>query len=129
MFDINTKKDVISTLENILLSIQLIQDRFSSIECSDDFFNNKVGLEHLDSISMRLIAIGEGFKSIDKLTSNQLLKQYSEIDWRGIKGIRDKLSHHYFDIDSEIIFDICDTNIEDLFEITNKILNDILKTS
>ena len=74
---------------------------------------------------MRLIAIGEGCKNIDKLTSNQLLKQYSEIDWKSIKGIRDKLSHHYFDIDSEIIFDICDTNIEELLEITNKILSDI----
>ena len=74
---------------------------------------------------MRLIAIGEGCKNIDKLTSNQLLKQYSEIDWKSIKGIRDKLSHHYFDIDSEIIFDICDTNIAELLEITNKILSDI----
>ena len=125
MFDINTQKDLISTLENILLSIQLIQDRFTCINSSDDFFDNKVGLEHLDSISMRLIAIGEGFKNIDKLTSNQLLKQYDEVDWKGIKGIRDKLSHHYFDIDSEIIFDICDTNIEELLEITNKMLNDI----
>jgi uncharacterized protein with HEPN domain len=125
MFDINTQKDLISTLENILLSIQLIQDRFSSIESSDDFFDTKVGLEHLDSISMRLIAIGEGFKNIDKLTSNQLLQQYNEVDWKGIKGIRDKLSHHYFDIDSEIIFDICDTNIEELLEITTKMLNDI----
>jgi len=129
MFDINTQKDLLSTLENILLSIQLIQDRFSSIQSSDDFLDDKVGLEHLDSISMRLIAIGEGFKNIDKLTSNQLLKRYSEIDWRGIKGIRDKLSHHYFDIDSEIIFDICDTNLEELLEVTHKILSDIRKIS
>ena len=125
MFNVNTKKDTISTLENIILSIQLIQERFSSIKSSDDFFKNKVGLEHLDSISMRLIAIGEGFKNIDKLTSNQLLKQYVGIDWKGIKGIRDRLSHHYFDIDSEIIFDICNTNIDELLQTTSKILSDI----
>ncbi len=125
MFDVNTRKDLISTFENILLSIQLIQDRFSSIKSSDDFFDTKTGLEHLDSISMRLIAIGEGFKNIDKLTSHQLLEQYNEIEWRGIKGIRDKLSHHYFDIDSEVIFDICDTKLEELLTVTNKILSDI----
>jgi uncharacterized protein with HEPN domain len=125
MYDSNTQKDLVSTLENILLSIQLIQERFSSIENSDDFLDNKVGVEHLDSISMRLIAIGEGFKNIDKLTAYQLLEQYSDIEWKGIKGIRDKLSHHYFDIDSEIIFDICDTKLEELFTVTNKILHDI----
>ena len=125
MFDIHTKKDIISTLENILLSIQLIKERFASIESSDDFFASKTGLEHLDSISMRLIAIGEGFKNIDKLTSHRLLRQYSEVEWKGIKGIRDKLSHHYFDIDSEVIFDICDTKLEDLSNVTAKILDDV----
>jgi len=125
MLDINTKKDIISTLENILLSIQLIQDRFTSIDTSDDFLDNTTGLEHLDSISMRLIAIGEGFKNIDKLTSQSMLQQYKEIEWKGIKGIRDKLSHHYFDIDSEIIFDVCDTKLQKLFEVTNDILTSI----
>ncbi len=122
MFDLNTRKDVISTLENILLSIELIQNRFTSIKTSDDFLDDELGLEHLDSISMRLIAIGEGFKNIDKLTDHQLLKKYNEIEWKGIKGIRDKLSHHYFDIDSEIIFDICDTKLEQLLKITNEML-------
>ena len=122
MFDLNTRKDVISTLENILLSIELIQNRFTSIKTSDDFLDDELGLEHLDSISMRLIAIGEGFKNIDKLTDHQLLKKYNEIEWKGIKGIRDKLSHHYFDIDSEIIFDICDTKLGQLLKITDEML-------
>lgn len=122
MFDLNTRKDIISTLENILLSIKLIQDRFSSINTSDDFLDNEIGLEHLDSISMRLIAIGEGFKNIDKLTDHKLLQNYEDIEWKGIKGIRDKLSHHYFDIDSEIIFDICNTKLEQLLKITNDML-------
>jgi len=122
MLDINTRKDVISTLENILLSIELIQNRFTSIKSSDDFLDDELGLEHLDSISMRLIAIGEGFKNIDKLTDHELLKKYNEIEWKGIKGIRDKLSHHYFDIDSEIIYDICDTKLEQLLNVTHKIL-------
>ena len=74
---------------------------------------------------MRLIAIGEGFKNIDKLTSHQLLEQYNKVEWKGIKGIRDKLSHQYFDIDSEIIFDICDTKLEELLTVTKKIHNDI----
>lgn len=122
MLDLDTRKDIISTLENILLSIKLIQKRFSSIQSSDDFLDNERGLEHLDSISMRLIAIGEGFKNIDKLTDHSLLKTYPGIEWKGIKGIRDKLSHHYFDSDSEIIFDICNTKLDELLKITNEML-------
>jgi len=64
------------------------------------------GLLKLDGISMRLIAIGEGFKNIDKLSDNKLLTNYPNIPWKQVKGIRDILSHHYFDLDAETIFEI-----------------------
>ncbi len=38
---------------------------------------------------MQLIAIGESLKHIDKLTNNTLLKNYPEIDWKAVKGMRD----------------------------------------
>lgn len=85
MLDDDSKKDIVSVLENIQFSIELINERFSSIRSSDDFHNSKEGLEHLDSISMRLVAIGEGFKNIDKLTGNKLLSRYPAIEWKGIK--------------------------------------------
>ena len=56
---------------------------------------------------MRLVAIGEGFKHIDKLTDKKLLPNYPNVNWKGVKGVRDVLSHHYFDIDAETIFVIC----------------------
>jgi uncharacterized protein with HEPN domain len=37
---------------------------------------------------MRLVAIGEGFKNIDKLSNNELLKNYPNIPWKNVKGIR-----------------------------------------
>jgi uncharacterized protein with HEPN domain len=61
-------------------------------------------------------------KIIDKLTNHELLKNYDEIEWRGIKGIRDKLSHRYFDIDSEIIYDICETKLDQLSKLTQQML-------
>lgn len=50
-----------------------------SIKSSSDFLEDD-GLEKLDSISMRLIAIGEGFKKIDKLTNKELLYKYPTIN-------------------------------------------------
>ena len=119
---------VIGTLEDIVYSINLILERFEAISSSDDFLEDSVGLEKLDSISMRLIAIGEGFKQVDKITDNQLLINYPNIEWKKVKGIRDILSHHYFDMDAEVIYNVCDEYMDDLLTTTLEILS-TLKTN
>jgi len=112
------QKMILSTLEDIKYSIELIISRFENINSADDFLANENGLLLLDSISMRLVAIGEGFKNIDKLTDKKLLLEYPHIEWKGVKGIRDILSHHYFDLDAETIFDICDNYLDELLSAT-----------
>jgi len=111
-----------STLDDIQHSIELVISRFDKIECVDDFLANDKGLLLLDSISMRLVAIGEGFKNIDKLTDKKLLPHYPNIDWKGVKGIRDILSHHYFDLDAETIFDVCENHLDDLLTVTKDMI-------
>lgn len=113
-----------STLEDIITSLKLIQQRFQSIQSADDFLKDERGLEKLDSISMRLIAIGEGFKNVDKLTDHQLLEKYPQIPWKQVKGVRDILSHHYFDLDAETIFEICAHEIDRLLCVTMMILDE-----
>lgn len=60
---------------------------------------------------MMLIAIGEQVKRLDAAIEQDLAVSHPEIDWKGVKGIRDILSHHYFTIDAEIVFDICQNKI------------------
>ena len=43
---------------------------------------------------MMLIVIGESLKNLDKITDRKLLPQYSEVDWKKAKGMRDILTHH-----------------------------------
>ncbi len=38
----------------------------------------------------------------------------TEIDWKGIAGLRDILSHAYFGIDDEIVWDIIQNKIPEL---------------
>ncbi len=78
MLDDKTRM-IISTLEDIIYSIELINKRFKDIKVSDDFLKDDIGLEKLDGISMRLIAIGEGFKNIDKLSDRKILVNYPQI--------------------------------------------------
>ncbi|MDA3946192.1 MAG: DUF86 domain-containing protein [Helicobacteraceae bacterium] len=118
-------KMILSTLEDIQYSLELIKARCKNIKSGDDFLNDELGIEKLDSIAMRLIAIGEGFKNIDKLSDNKLLANYPNIPWKQVKGIRDVLSHHYFDLDAETIFDICENRLEELLRTTVQIFKDL----
>lgn len=119
------KEMLLSTLEDIKYSLELILKRANNINSSDDFLKDENGLQKLDSIAMRLSAIGEGFKNIDKLSNNQLLIKYPNIPWKNVKGIRDILSHHYFDLDAEVIFNICKKDANELLEITIKIIEEL----
>ncbi len=102
-----------------MTSIELIKDRFKVIKSSDDFLKNNDGLMRLDAISMRLQSIGEALKNIDKRDREFLLKVADKIYWSKIIKTREILTHHYIDIDSETIFDICH---EKLSELESKIL-------
>lgn len=74
---------------------------------------------------MQLMAIGESLKSIDKITNKTLLTNYPEIDWTGAKGLRDIITHQYFDIDAEEILLVCKKHIPPLSETIKKIISDL----
>jgi uncharacterized protein with HEPN domain len=102
---------LVETLTQILGATERILKRFEPIKTSDDFLKDEAGLEKLDSICMQLIAIGESLKNVDKLTDKKLLPNYSAVDWKSVKGMRDIISHHYFDLNAEAVFDVCKNDI------------------
>jgi len=55
------------------------------------------------------------------------LIQYPQVDWKGAKGMRDIISHHYFDVDANDIYFVCDTKLEDLLSTIQLIRDDITK--
>lgn len=117
---------VIEILEQIIESIDIVTERCAYATCVDDFMDTKAGQEKLDSICMKLIAVGESLKNIDKITNYTLLPFYPTIEWKKIKGIRDFISHHYFDLDAEMIYGICRNNIPKLLSVLVEIKNDLL---
>ena len=116
---------VLEVLGQIRSASQTILDRFKSIKTVSDFTDSPSGLEKLDSICMLLIVIGESLKKLDKITDASLLPKYSQIDWKKAKGLRDIISHQYFDINAEAIFDICETKIKTLSDTITKIIEDL----
>jgi len=109
------KDEIIDILDLMIESIHLVQERFSEIHRPDDFVLSPKGITLLDAISMRLQVLGESVKRIEKMDSS-FLKQYDKIEWDKIAKFRDLVSHHYEQVDHEIVFDICNTHIPVLNE-------------
>ena len=112
-------------LTQILRSAQTIMKRFEPIQSPEDFVKSEAGMEKLDAICMQLIAIGESLKNLDKVTKQSLLQKYQQVDWKKAKGMRDIISHHYFDLNAEAIFDVCKNHIERLSRTVEKIIKDL----
>ena len=113
MFDRELAKEI---LRQILAAANRIERRFKGVRGPDDFLLSDAGIDKLDAICMMLIVIGENLKNLDKVTSGKLLAQYPEVDWKGAKGMRDIISHHYFDLNAEVVFSVCKDRIPGLIE-------------
>lgn len=48
-----------------------------------------------------LEVMGEAVKQV----SGDLKQKYPEVEWRSVAGMRDKLIHHYFGVDYDIVWD------------------------
>lgn len=119
------KEPVLDILKQIHQAIHKIIRRTETITKVEDFTDSPEGMEKLDGICMLIIAIGESLKSIDKITNNELLPRYPEVDWKGVKGMRDIITHHYFDIDAEEIFWVCNNQVKPLSAAIAKIIEDL----
>lgn len=97
MYDKELTLDVLKQLQK---AIETLIIRFKPIKNVSDYINSQEGMEKLDAACMLLIAIGESLKNLDKITNGLLLQNYPQIDWKKAKGLRDIISHHYFDINA-----------------------------
>jgi len=116
---------VLEILRQIQEAGKRIERRFSPVRHPDDFLITDEGLDRLDAICMMLIAIGESLKNLDKLTNGELLARYPGVDWKGAKGARDIISHHYFDLNAEAVFGICQKDIPNLYATVEKMIEDL----
>jgi len=111
MYDKQLASEILS---QILGACERIMQRTAPILSSDDFLDTEPGLEKLDAVCMQLIATGESLKNLDKVTRGTLLDKYPEFEWKKAMGMRDIIAHHYFDLNADIVFDVCKNEIPKL---------------
>jgi len=99
-------KDDLAFIEHILDSINAIE-KFSKNINKEKLMSNRL---KQSAIVREIEIIGEAVKNISKGLKNK----HSEIQWKEIAGTRDKMIHHYFGVDLNIVWDIVKINLPDL---------------
>lgn len=114
-----------SLLKKIFQTVERILANSETITSPSFYLLTPSGMERLESTCMLLIAIGEGVKGVDKLTDKKLLSFYPEMDWKGVMGMRDIITHHYFDLDAEIVYDVIKHDLPKLKDVLQQIIDDL----
>lgn len=110
-------KDDWSFIEHVLDSINAIE-KFSKHMKKEELLSNRL---KQSAIVREIEIIGEAVKNI----SENLKNKHREIEWKEIAGTRDKMIHHYFGIDMNIIWDIIKINLPDLKDKISKIKEEL----
>ncbi|QTA38390.1 DUF86 domain-containing protein [Thermosipho ferrireducens] len=84
-----------------------------------DYFQKNY--EKQDAVIRNIEIIGEAAKNV----STKLKNKYTEIDWKKIAGMRDKLIHFYFGIKLEIVWVVVQNEIPLLKRKIFKILKEL----
>lgn len=116
------KELALDSLANIEDALKMIMDRASVVTVPDDFLMSPDGMMRLDAICMNLIALGEAVKGLDKITKGELLKDYPNIYWGGVMRMRDKIAHHYFEIDAEVVFQTLKNDVPSMLPVVRKMI-------
>jgi uncharacterized protein with HEPN domain len=63
-----------------------------------------------DAVVRNLEIIGEATRSL----SPELQKKYPDVPWKGMAGVRDRLIHHYFGVNLDIVWAIVSVELPTL---------------
>ena len=103
-------------LNDILDSIISIKEFLIGIDY-DSFYKDK---KTQYAVIRALEIIGEASKKVPM----EVRKIYTDIPWRSISGMRDKLIHDYFGVDIEVVWNTANAKILSLEDEIRKIISD-----
>ncbi len=109
-----SKRDYRISLEDILEEIERIYRFTKNIHCPKDFEENDMVFY---AVLKSLEIIGEAVKNIPIEIRNKY-----PYEWKKIAGLRDIITHEYWGVDEEIIFDVIKHKLEELEKISRYIL-------
>lgn len=107
-------------LEDIVLSMQRVQEYLVEL----DFQQFKLDYKTVDAVIRNFEIIGEASKNLSK----SIKDKYNYVPWEEMYRLRNRISHEYFGIDYEIIWEIATVQLPINYKEISEILM-IEKTS
>jgi uncharacterized protein with HEPN domain len=106
----------IEYLRHIFDEISYIEDVIYDIDEADFFTDETLKRSFVRSIEI----IGEAAKKVPV----DFKDKHSNIDWKRIAGMRDKLIHDYFGVDYHIVWDVAKNKLPELKQKIAGIINE-----
>jgi len=92
-----------------LQDIQIAMSRIAEYIEHSDFIKFKQDYKTVDAVIRNFEVLGEASKNL----SEEIKEKYPEIPWQEMYLLRNKVSHEYFGIDCEIIWDVATNYLPD----------------
>lgn len=80
-----------------------------------DFLDNMM---MQDAVVRKIEIIGEAVKNVP----HNFREKYPQVPWKKIAGMRDKIIHHYFDVDLDTVWATIQKDIQELKEMAEEII-------
>lgn len=103
-----SKRETILLLEDMLHAAKKIKLYTSEHDFNSFLLDDKT----LDAVVRNFEIIGEAGNRIDP----NIRENYPEIEWKRIRGFRNRIVHEYFGIDYEIVWAIIESYLDDLID-------------
>jgi hypothetical protein len=111
-----SRRGATASLKDILEAVDRIQ-RYVAGLSEAEFLDNT---EKQDAVIRNLEVIGEAVRNIPA----DMRRKHKEIEWTLIAGTRDKLIHHYFGVNWEIVWNVVQEKLPSLQADIQRILAD-----
>jgi len=103
-----SKRDIILLLDDMLQSAKKIKQYTNGLDF-DSFISDD---RTVDAVVRNFEIIGEAANRIDP----DFRDQNPDIEWKRIRGFRNRIVHDYFGIDYEIVWDIVESYLDELID-------------
>lgn len=110
-----SKRDILLLLEDMLESANKIK-LYTTNMTYDSFMGDE---KTIDAVVRNFEIIGEAANRIDP----DFRTKNPELEWKRIRGFRNRIVHDYFGIDYEIVWEIIENNLDELIEWLEVMIN------
>ncbi|MFH1259930.1 MAG: DUF86 domain-containing protein [Elusimicrobiota bacterium] len=110
-----SKRGSLEFLNDVHEAIKRIETYVEKI----DYEKFLLDIKTQDAVVRNLEIIGEAAKNI----SDELKNKYSLVPWGDLAKVRDKLIHHYFGVNYDIVWDIIKEEFPKIVLLVEEILN------